>query len=171
MIILDLYCDGSSDNRKKKDAGWSAALTLEGMKPIIWYGYLETPSTNNQGELLGVMASFAIIKQYQRLNGVCDANITSDSMYALDMLDPTSKSGAAKNIEFISLGIRLLNQLGGKIQTHWVKGHSGHIGNELSDKFAGMGRAQFITKDPRYTTKYFNSKQHIFSHLETILGS
>lgn len=171
MNLIEFFCDGSSDNKRKKNAGWSTALFIDDKKPVIWYGHLETPSTNNQGELLGIMSSFGIAMQIQRLYGACDVNITSDSKYALDMLDPLSRSGAAKNVEYISLGFRLLNQLQGNIKTNWVKGHSDNARNDLADKFAKLGRAECDVNDPRYVTKYFSSKAHIFSHLEGIAAA
>lgn len=170
MIKLEFWTDGSSDNNKAKNAGWSTVLLIPEKKPIIWYGHLETPSTNNQGEMLGIMCALYLGKTFNDKFGLSDVDVFSDSQYSIDMLDPNCLKSANKNVEYIRLGIAIQNQIRGKIEFIKVKGHSGIFGNELADKFAVLGRKQMnVVADPRYTTKYFDSKQSIFDLLQSAL--
>lgn len=163
MIILNTFSDGSSDNNKMKNAGWASCIYLDGKRPIVFYGHLETPATNNQGELLGIMGCIAMSLMFK---GKAELNVTSDSQYALNLLSPDSTWSATKNLEYIKLGFRLQKHFSGIINLHWVKGHSGHFGNELADKFCLYGRLQTVVNDPRYNSRYFGSKQEIFDYLE-----
>lgn len=164
------YSDGSSDNVREKNAGWASVLMPigEGQKPIIWYGHLEPVSTNNQGELLGVMGCAGMLKTLGSKYPHQFADITSDSEYAIGCLRLDSNWDPVKNREMIDMGRLLLNNLGVTINFHWVKGHKGNPGNELADKFAGYGRKQMRVNDPRYASIYFNSKQEIVDKLTSL---
>lgn len=173
MSTLNFFCDGSSDNRVKI-AGWSAIFMPESGKPSVWYGHLEHPSTNNHGELLGIMASFSMGLLFQNSiqKPIHKLLITSDSQYAIGSLDPASGWNGAKNLDLIGLGMETRSKIHANIELKWVKGHKGNEGNELADKFAGYGRKKFIvTNDPRYNVRYFESKVSIVDQIRLIINS
>ena len=170
MFILPFFSDGSSDNVKEKNAGWASVLMLEGRKPFILYGHLETPSTNNHGELIGIMGcAYMLRKMEKQFNAKYVASITSDSEYAIGCLDPSSTWLPSKNQDIIHPGNLLLNSCSSIISFKWVKGHTGHEGNELADKFSRYGRKKQIMNDPRYVSQYFSSKIEILNAFNDIL--
>lgn len=170
MQILEFFSDGSSDNIKAKNAGWASVFIPEGRKPLILYGHLETPATNNHGELIGIIGCAYLLKKMElsTQKRFC-SKITSDSEYAIGCLDPQSNWMPSKNQDIIHPGNLLLNSCSSIISFKWVKGHKGIEGNELADKFSRFGRLQQVMNDPRYVTKYFNSKAEIMSAFNSIL--
>lgn len=170
MQILEFYSDGSSDNVKAKNAGWASVFMSEGRKPLIIYGHLETPSTNNHGELIGIMGCAYLLKKMELSTGKrFPARITSDSEYAIGCLDPKSTWMPSKNQDIIQPGNLLLNKCSSIISFKWVKGHKGVEGNELADKYSRFGRLQQVMNDPRYVTKYYSSKAEIMTVFDNFL--
>lgn len=170
MQIFEFFSDGSSDNVKAKNAGWASVFISEGRKPMILYGHLETPSTNNHGELIGIMGCAYLLKRMELSTGKrFPTTITSDSEYAIGCLDPKSTWMPSKNQDIIHPGNLLLNSCSSIITFKWVKGHIGVEGNELADKYSRFGRQQRVMNDPRYISKYFNSKAEIMSAFTNIL--
>ena len=168
--MFSFYSDGSSDNVREKNAGWSSVLwpIVEWQKPIIWYGHLEPVSTNNHGELLGIMGCAGMLKTLGGKYPYSAVDLTSDSEYAIGCLRLDSAWDPIKNRDLIDLGRLLLNNLEVSINFHWVKGHKGNPGNELADKFAGYGRKKMVVNDPRYKSVYFGSKQEIVDRLTSL---
>lgn len=170
MQILEFYSDGSSDNVKAKNAGWASVFMHEGRKPLIIYGHLETPSTNNHGELIGIMGCAYLLKKMELSTGKrFPARIVSDSEYAIGCLDPKSTWLPSKNQDIIHPGNLLLNKCSSIITFKWVKGHKGVEGNELADKYSRYGRLQQVMNDPRYVTRYYSSKAEIMTVFNNFL--
>lgn len=159
---VEIFTDGSSSQKPFKFAGWAATLLIEGQKPIIYYGYLGEGSTNNQGELLGVMVGVWLYKAYKKPEGV---ELNTDSQYSIGVLRKGNNYFTNENI--IELGKELLKEIPySKLPIKWVKGHSGVFGNELADKFAGYGKKQTKIKSNDYVTRYFESKEEILDFLQ-----
>jgi len=104
----------------------------------------EQNTTNNRMELT------AVIKALEALKRPVPVIITTDSRYVLDGLTKwlpewktkgwkTAKNKPVKNIDLW----KRLDELcqGHEIEWQWVRGHSGHEGNERADELArtGMG--------------------------------
>lgn len=168
--MFSFYSDGSSDNVKLKNAGWASVLIFDNpeRKPIVWYGHLTPPSTNNQGELLGIAGCIAMRNFLERKYDFTNLRhvINSDSEYAIGCLTKEDWN-PTKNRDLINIGRFLLNESRGIIDLNWVKGHSKIVGNELADKFAGYGRNQQIVNDPRYATRYFKDKEECIAFFQT----
>jgi len=165
MKNIIFYSDGSSDNRVEKNAGWASVYLPvdETRKPIIYYGHLETPSTNNHGELIGVIGCMFMMAKLK----ISNRDVITDSQYAIGCLDLNSSWNPAKNIDLIDLGGQFTNIVTPNFK--WVKGHRGETGNELADKFAGYGRAKMVVNDPRYHSSYFQDKNSILETFKQFL--
>lgn len=158
--IVEVFCDGSSSRNGKPDCigGWCLAIPDFNSKQFIRYGYLPEGSSNNKAEIMGVLKACEIFSKQDRFLPV----IYSDSQYVIKSCNEWRESWSKSNYEGVK-NINLLKPLFDFIDTSpnkpilkWVKGHAGNIGNELADKFCGMGKRQEIVnqKDDKVDIRF-----------------
>ena len=138
---IEVWTDGSSHKNGKPDciAGWSAVFMM-GKKTYIRYGHLEAPSSNNRGEIFGVLytlSSFQARKNWE-------LEFHSDSQYVVKSINEWRRKWKLHNyvgIKNEDLFVPLFNMWDerGNAEISWVRGHIGVRGNELADEYAGMG--------------------------------
>lgn len=134
--IVHIFTDGACRGNPGP-GGWGTLLrygeqekTLKGSEPL---------TTNNRMELL------AAIKGLEALSKPCEVILTTDSKYVLQGITEwvhnwkkknwkTAGKEAVKNQDLW----QTLDQLNHhhKVEWCWIKGHSGHIENELADQLA-----------------------------------
>ena len=131
-IFTDGGCRGNPG-----PGGWGAYM-LFGEHEKELYGY-EDETTNNRMELM------AAIRALEALNRSCDIDLTTDSQYVrqgiTEWMDAWKKRGwktaSKKDVKNKDLWQRLDEVVGRhNVDWHWVKGHSGHPGNERADELA-----------------------------------
>ena len=142
---ITVYTDGSCKGNPGR-GGWGVVLRSGHHEKHLKGG--EALTTNNRMELT------AVIEALKALKTDCDIDIYTDSQYVqkgvLEWLEGWKKRGwktaskdSVKNADLWQL---LDAQLGNHhIRWHWVKGHSGHPGNELADSLANEGANGVIT--------------------------
>ena len=132
VIFTDGGCRGNPG-----PGGWGAVL-LFGQHEKEIYGY-EEETTNNRMELM------AAIRALELLSRPCDVDLTTDSQYVrrgiLEWMDDWKKrdwkTAAKKPVKNKELWQRLDKAIQPhRIAWHWIKGHSGHQGNEMADQLA-----------------------------------
>lgn len=134
MKNVTIVCDGSSLGNGKGDPR-AAAVALLGYKGI-WKGFGEYlgKATNQQAEI--VAASLGL----ENLKEPCNVKILSDSKYVVETMGGTWKR--KMNHEWWSRLDKAAAKH--KIKWQWVKGHNGHIVQEVADsmarKMAEIGR-------------------------------
>lgn len=144
-MTVEIYTDGACKGNPGP-GGWGALLRYDGIEKKMHGG--EAHTTNNRMELL------AAIKALQSLTRPCQVALYTDSQYLkkgmMEWLKgwkrngwKNSKKEPVKNADLWLL----LDELAAvhQIQWHWVKGHSGHIENDLVDALANKGIAEFKT--------------------------
>ncbi len=136
---VEIYTDGACRGNPGI-GGWGAVIRYKEHEKQLSGGEHET--TNNRMELM------AAIEALNSLKRACDIDLTTDSQYVrkgiLEWMDAWKQRGwktaAKKPVKNQDLWQQLdaATQLH-SIDWHWVKGHTGHEGNELADSLANRG--------------------------------
>ena len=137
--VIEAFTDGACRGNPGP-GGWGVLLRYNGHEKRLYGG--EVSTTNNRMELM------AVIKALESLKKACDVKITSDSQYVLkginEWMDNWKKRGwktaAKKPVKNVDLW-QQLDQLreNHNVEWVWVKGHSGHIENDIADELANQG--------------------------------
>lgn len=137
--MIEAFTDGACRGNPGP-GGWGVLLRYNGHEKRLFGGEAET--TNNRMELM------AVIKALESLNKQCKVKVTSDSQYVLkginEWMDNWKKRGwktaAKKPVKNVDLWQRLDKaRENHNVEWVWVKGHSGHIENEIADELANQG--------------------------------
>lgn len=138
-MIVEIYTDGACRGNPGP-GGWGVLLRCNGQEKTLHGG--EAHTTNNRMELM------AAIKGLQSLKRSCTVDLYTDSQYLrLGMTEwmkgwkskgwTNSKREPVKNADLWQTLDSLAQQH--QIKWHWVKGHSGHVENDLVDALANKG--------------------------------
>ena len=138
-MIVEIYTDGACKGNPGP-GGWGVLLRCQGVERTLHGG--EPQTTNNRMELM------AAIKGLESLTRPCDVKLYTDSKYVQQGMNEWLKSwkkNGWKNskkepVKNSDLWIQLDKLASShKITWHWVKGHSGHVENDLVDALANKG--------------------------------
>jgi ribonuclease HI len=137
--VVEIFTDGACKGNPGI-GGWGALLQYNGHTRELFGG--EKLTTNNRMELLAVIRALEALKQ------PCRVRLHTDSTYVQKGISEwihawkargwrTADKKPVKNDD-------LWRELDSLSQRHsiewlWVRGHSGHDGNERADKLANMG--------------------------------
>ena len=139
--IVDIYTDGACKGNPGV-GGWGALLRTKGRERELFGG--EAHTTNNRMELMGAIAALEALTRH------CHVRLHTDSKYVhqgiTTWLPGWKKAGwktaSKKPVKNEDLWRRLdALSLQHQIEWIWVKGHSGHAGNEQADVLANKGVA------------------------------
>lgn len=139
MKTVSIFTDGACRGNPGP-GGWGAVLRY-GDKEKELFG-AEPHTTNNRMELM------AAIQALEALKSACKVDLTTDSQYVRKGITEWManwkkrgwKTAAKKPVVNQDLWQRLDNAtVRHQIRWHWVKGHSGHPGNERADALANRG--------------------------------
>jgi ribonuclease HI len=135
---IEIFTDGACRGNPGP-GGWGAILRHKNSEKHL--SGAEQLTTNNRMELM------AVIEALRALKKSCDIDLTTDSQYVrrgvLEWL-PNWKARGWKNSQKKTIkNLDLWQQLDQLIEQHtmrwhWVKGHSGHVENELADQLANQ---------------------------------
>ena len=137
--LIQIYTDGACRGNPGP-GGWGALLKFGSKEKQLYGG--ESLTTNNRMELRAVIEALSALKR------PCNVSVTSDSTYVLKGINEwlpnwkkrgwtTSGKKPVKN-EDLWKSLDSLKSVH-NIEWHWVKGHSGHLENELVDQLANKG--------------------------------
>jgi ribonuclease HI len=141
--IVNIFTDGACKGNPGP-GGWGALLCYGKIEKELYGG--ELSATNNKMELMGA------IKALEALSRPCQVILTTDSQYVrkgiLEWVEGWKRRGwltaAKKPVKNKELWVRLDKaRVKHDIQWKWVKGHSGHPGNERADDLANRGALKF----------------------------
>ena len=134
--VVDIYADGACRGNPGP-GGWGALLMVGGRERELYGG--EPQTTNNRMELTAVIRALEALKRPVR------GRIYTDSQYVrqgiLEWIGNWKargwKTADRKPVKNQDLW-QALDALAGthELEWHWVKGHSGNVGNERVDALA-----------------------------------
>ena len=139
MDKIEIFTDGACKGNPGP-GGWGALLVAGDHKKEIFGG--EATTTNNRMEMTAVIEALATLKR------PCKIVLHTDSQYVLkgitEWLEGWKARGwktAAKTpVKNVDLWQALdAAQAKHQIEWVWVRGHSGHTGNERADALANRG--------------------------------
>jgi ribonuclease HI len=125
--------------------GWGAILEYGSTRKTLHGG--ESPTTNNRMELTAVIRALAALKR------PCRVTLYTDSQYVLKGITewlPNWKSRGWKTAaKKPVLNVDLWQALDAEVLRHtinwqWIRGHSGHAGNEEADRLANLGIDELV---------------------------
>ena len=133
---IEIFTDGACRGNPGP-GGWGALLRYDQHQKEL-YG-ADKHTTNNRMELM------AAIKALESITESCQIDLTTDSQYVQRGVNEwlenwkargwrTSSKKPIKNVDLWQELDGLLHKH--DITWHWVKGHSGHVENELADTLA-----------------------------------
>lgn len=145
--MIKIYTDGCCLGNPGK-GGYGVVIKIGNEEQRISGGFLHT--TNNRMELMAVIVALETIKEpKQRIH------IISDSQYVLNYIRDrpfanfsTKKWANLKNPDLWKRYIKCSE--GHKISTEWVRGHTGHLENEICDTLAKIGANEAAEPDNGY---------------------
>lgn len=133
---VTIYTDGACRGNPGP-GGWGASLNYNGRSKQLYGAEAET--TNNRMELM------AAIMALESMTEACEVDLYTDSRYVMDgitkwMANWKSRGWKTANKKPVK-NVDLWQRLDAATQRHqikwnWVKGHSGHDGNEEADMLA-----------------------------------
>ncbi|MFZ6864662.1 ribonuclease HI [Undibacterium sp. Ji67W] len=139
MDKIEIYTDGACKGNPGV-GGWGALLVAGDKEKELCGGEKET--TNNRMELMAVIQALAALKR------PCHITLHTDSQYVLKGITEWITGWKAKGWKTASKApvknVDLWQALDAAQSTHkidwrWVRGHTGHHGNERADQLANRG--------------------------------
>ena len=139
MDKIEIYTDGACKGNPGV-GGWGALLVAGEKEKEMCGGEKET--TNNRMELMAVIQALGALKR------PCHITLHTDSQYVLKGITEWITGWKAKGWKTASKApvknVDLWQALDAAQSTHeiewrWVRGHTGHHGNERADQLANRG--------------------------------
>lgn len=138
---VTIYADGACKGNPGP-GGWGALLLSGDHRKELHGG--EPHTTNNRMELTAAIESLRALRQH------CLVDLFTDSQYVRNGITEWLpqwkrrgwKTADKKPVKNVDLWMLLDEQIARHdVKWHWVKGHSGHPGNERADELANLGVA------------------------------
>lgn len=136
---VKIYTDGACKGNPGP-GGWGAVLQYGDNEKQLFGGAMDT--TNNRMELMAAIEALAALTES------CQIILTTDSQYVrkgiTEWMTGWKRNGWKTSAKKPVKNADLWQQLDTESKRHdidwkWVKGHSGHPGNELADDLANKG--------------------------------
>lgn len=144
---IELFTDGACRGNPGV-GGWGTLMKFKDRERELYGADAET--TNNRMELMAVIEGLSALKSKRY-----PVTITTDSRYVMDGIRQwlpawkqrnwqTAARKPVKNVDLWQRLDELTQQFA--IDWQWVKGHSGHPGNERADALANQAIDEYLLK-------------------------
>ena len=151
MSKITIYTDGSclANGKEINEGGFGVVVVDENENLLYTYKKRNKNTTNNREELRAILYAFLNYGVNTSQNGFSTSNIPvvySDSAYCVNTFNSWvfnwARNGWVKSDGKTPENLDLIQayydwyQKGYRIELRKIKGHSGHVWNELADKLA-----------------------------------
>lgn len=147
--VVEAYTDGACRGNPGP-GGWGVVLRYNDNQRELCGGELQT--TNNRMELM------AAISALEHLNRCCRVRLVTDSQYVMKGITEwlpgwkrrhwrTASRQPVKNVDLWQRLDQAVAQH--QVEWQWVRGHSGHPGNERADQLANRGIDELTEQQER----------------------
>ena len=137
--IVEIYTDGACKGNPGP-GGWGALMIYKGAEKELWGG--EPNTTNNRMELMAAICGLIALTR------PCQVRLITDSQYVMKGIQEwmpnwkkrgwkTSTKEPVKNADLWQALDEQVNRH--QVTWQWVRGHTGHPGNERADQLANRG--------------------------------
>jgi len=142
---IEVYTDGSA-TVSSRPGGWAFVIVIDGKKHSECSGHMAGASNNDaemEAAIQGLAAALKFINTSRQANSETsqvdfDVTLCSDSELIIGWTSGRYRFKQAEKIDKYNQLQFLAKRL--KVQTRWVKGHSGDEHNERCDKLANEAR-------------------------------
>ena len=139
QAAVQIYTDGACRGNPGP-GGWGAVLAFDGEEREMFGG--ERATTNNRMELTAVIEALAALKRSSRVVEHTDSQYVQKGIteWISGWKAKGWRTAAKAPVKNVDLWKRL-DELAARhrIDWIWVRGHSGHAGNERADRLANRG--------------------------------
>ena len=144
--VVEIYTDGACKGNPGP-GGWGALLVYKGSERELWGG--EPNTTNNRMELMAAIMGLVALKR------PCEVKIITDSQYVMQGITEWMpnwkkrgwKTAAKQPVKNADLWQALDDQVRRhNVRWQWVRGHTGHPGNERADQLANRGVSELSAR-------------------------
>lgn len=132
---IEVYADGSATTQGNA-GGWASVILVDGVVHKELYGHLES-ATNNDAELIAAIQGLKYTDQTFG-DQIAVVTLISDSQIILNWASGKFRFKQLNKMDMYHELRGLVSRL--KVQTKWVKGHSGDVYNSRCDLLANMAR-------------------------------
>ena len=137
--LVEIYTDGACKGNPGP-GGWGALLIYTGAEKELWGG--EPNTTNNRMELMAAICALIALTR------PCRVRLVTDSQYVMKGIQEwmpnwkkrgwkTASKEPVKNADLWQALDEQVNRH--QVEWQWVRGHTGHPGNEKADQLANRG--------------------------------
>jgi ribonuclease HI len=142
--VVEIFTDGACKGNPGP-GGWGALLRWNGREKELFGGEPET--TNNRMELTAVIEALSALKRPSHVRLHTDSRYVANGItgWIHDWKRRDWRTADKKPVKNAELW-KKLEELAGRhdIEWIWVRGHSGHDGNERADELANRGVASVV---------------------------
>ena len=134
-----IYTDGACKGNPGP-GGWGALLVYKGVEKELWGG--DPSTTNNRMELMAAIAGLIALTR------PCAVKLVTDSQYVMKGIQEWMpnwkkrgwKTASKEPVKNSDLWQKLDEEVNRhQVSWQWVRGHTGHPGNERADQLANRG--------------------------------
>ena len=139
MKRVELFTDGACKGNPGP-GGWGALLVYKGVEKELWGG--DPSTTNNRMELMAAIAGLIALTR------PCAVKLVTDSQYVMKGIQEWMpnwkkrgwKTASKEPVKNADLWQKLDEEVNRhQVSWQWVRGHTGHPGNERADQLANRG--------------------------------
>ena len=144
--VVEIYTDGACRGNPGP-GGWGALLRYRGRERQLKGG--ENPTTNNRMELTAAIEALRALTRHSRVHLHTDSQYVKNGIteWMANWKKRGWKTAGRTPVKNVDLWQQLDEACAGhQVSWYWVKGHSGHVENDMADALANAAIDEMLGK-------------------------